>query len=239
MAVIGPNGAGKSTLLRALAGTLVPSAGRVTLDGVDLGRLSGAARAARVAYIAQRPSVAVPMDVRRVVELGRHGRAGGLGAIDRAVTALDLDGVVDRPIAELSAGQQQRVSLARALAQLDRGGERGGGDAPDHSGALDLSGTTLLADEPISAMDPAHALRTLELLRGLAARGAGVVVVLHELSLALRFCDHAALLAGDGTLAFAGPIGAAFDPERLRALYGIGFVREGPTISPVLERTQG
>ncbi len=225
-AIIGPNGAGKSTLLRALLGTLEPTAGAVTLDSQPLATFTPAQRAARIAYVAQRPTLAAPMDVRRVVELGRHARGPSPAIIDAALEALGLTRDAHRPLGELSTGQQQRVSLARALAQLTT--------APA-SATDDLAGTTLLADEPISAMDPAHALRALALLHNMARRGCAVLIVMHELTLALAHADDAALLSCDGTLAASGAVSDVLTPQRLGPVYGLRFVREGRALTPTLE----
>jgi iron complex transport system ATP-binding protein len=99
----------------------------------------------------------------------------------------------------------------------------GAAHAGTKSAGHDLAGKALLADEPTSAQDPLHAVRTVGLLRGLAARGAGVIAVMHDLSLALRLGDDAALLACDGQLAAEGPVRDALAPERLRSVFGVEF----------------
>ncbi len=216
-AVVGPNGAGKSTLLRLLLGVIEPTRGACTLDGVAMGSMSARARAARVAYIGQRPAVS-GFGVREVVAMGRHAIGRDDEAVDRAMEAAGVADLAMRPVNELSAGQLQRVSLARAIAQLAGEGERGG--------------RVLLADEPAAALDPRHAVEALGLLRGLArgaemldSRGAAVVVVLHDLSLASRFADRALVLRGDGTVAACDAADRALAPETLREVFGIGFER--------------
>lgn len=216
-AVVGPNGAGKSTLLRLLLGVIEPTRGACTLDGVATGTMSARARASRMAYIAQRPALS-GFPVREVVAMGRHAIGRDDGAVERAMEAAGVADLAGRPVNALSAGQLQRVSLARALAQLAGGGERGG--------------RVLLADEPAAALDPRHAVEALALLRGLArggdvtgAQGVAVVVVLHDLNLASRFADRALVLAGDGTVAACDTAERALTPETLRGVFGIGFER--------------
>jgi iron complex transport system ATP-binding protein len=216
-AIVGPNAAGKSTLLRLLLGTLRAWSGRVTLDGRDVPGLPYRERARRIAYIAQRSSVAFAFTVREVVRMGRFAAGTGWRADERAAgAALRRVGLLDRadePFGVLSAGQQQRAMLARALAQLDT---RRPAAAP---------GRMLLADEPAAAMDPRHAIETLGLFRELASGGVGVGVVLHDLTLAARFADRAVVLDGSGRVAADGPVGAALDPAVLEGVFGVRFDR--------------
>ncbi|MCC6659824.1 MAG: ABC transporter ATP-binding protein [Phycisphaerales bacterium] len=203
----GPNGCGKSTLLRLLLGLLRPGAGRITVDGMDVHRLPARARARRIAYIAQRPTLAFPFTVRQVVGMGRFTESAG-PRVDRVLASVGLADRAGDAFGVLSAGQQQRASLGRALAQID------GVPAP-----------VLLADEPVSAMDPRHAMETLASLRSVAHAGATVVVVLHDLSLAARFADCAVLLRGDGTLAGTGPAQSVLAPAVLGPVFGVAFER--------------
>lgn len=215
----GPNGAGKSTLLRVLAGLRPADAGRVTLDDVPLEAMGVSQRAARVAYVSQRPSLATAMSVRQLVTLGRHARPRDEAAVDRALAQLHIEELGARQVQELSVGQQQRASIARALAQLD--------------GSEDKR-CVLLADEPVSAMDPAFAIRTLGLLRQLADRGMCVVVVLHDLTLAARFATHAALLACDGVIAASGTTESVLVPQVLTPVFGVGFERVQTGAGPAI-----
>lgn len=208
-AVLGPNGAGKSTLLRLLLGTLRPTAGSVKLGEEDASALDPWRRAGAVAYIGQRSELAGPMTVRRVIELGRHAVGDSDAAVDRAMSRAGVADLADQVFQTLSAGQQQRVSMARAMAQLD--------------GPAGPLGKTLLADEPVSAMDPRHAVSTLGLLRSLASDGAAVAVVLHDLTLALRFADTALVLNCEGGQAATGPVEGVLIPAVLGPVYGVGF----------------
>ncbi|GJQ30560.1 MAG: ABC transporter ATP-binding protein [Phycisphaerae bacterium] len=211
-ALLGPNGAGKSTFLRLLAGLLSPTQGRVMLEGVDLGSLPGRQRARRVAYMAQSSEVAFAFSVRDVVRMGVYAVGhGGESRVDAALAATDTRDVAHEPFATLSAGQRQRAVMARAFAQLDLG-------TPGTA-----SGTVLLADEPVSAMDPARTLHVLDMLREVARRGVCVVVVLHDLSLVVHAADDVAMLRQDGTLASHGPLEAVLNATALRDLYGVPF----------------
>jgi iron complex transport system ATP-binding protein len=208
-AIVGPNGAGKSTLVRLLLGILEPGAGQVLLDGVAVGAIPHRQRARRLAYVPQRPSVAFAFSVRQYVELGGFAAPGvARAAADAALESAELAERADDPFPTLSAGQQQRAAMARAIVQLN--GSAG-------------STSALLADEPVSAMDPRHALRAMGLLRSLAARGAAVGVVLHDLGLALRFCDRAAVLDAGGRLASAGPAASTLTPAVLDPVFGVRF----------------
>ena len=220
-AIIGPNGAGKSTLLRTLAGVLTPDRGSVTLKTTSVEAIPVRTRARMLAYVAQRPEVGVAFTVREVIALGRFARGdaghpAGRASVDRAMSMLDLSPHADQVFATLSMGQQQRVSLARAITQLDV--------APhDASEPAFEPGSALLADEPVAAMDPRHALSAMGLLSRLATAGVCVVVVLHDLSLVLRAAPRAILLACGGTLAAHGPTAQVLTPANLNRLFGVRF----------------
>lgn len=212
-ALIGPNGAGKSTLLRLLGGLAMPGSGGVTIDGQILAGLGPAQRAARVAFVPQRTDVAFAFTVREVVRLGLFAaRANEDAEVARALKVMGLEERAGDPIGALSAGQQQRAALARVLAQCRV-------THPEASGA----GKYLLADEPVSAMDPAHAMRAMRRLADVAARGAGVVCVLHDVSVVLRFSARVVVLGADGRIVADGPTRDTLTPELLRDVYGIGF----------------
>ncbi|MDP2803494.1 MAG: ABC transporter ATP-binding protein [Phreatobacter sp.] len=208
LAVVGPNGAGKTSLLRAVAG-LAPFTGTMRLGGETLGGGTSPARARRIAYLPQRSELAWALSVRDAVMLGRlpHGDpfSGATPQDVRAVAAaldrLGLAGFAARPVTELSGGERARVMLARVLA---------------------TEASLLLADEPTAALDPAHQLAVLGLLRQVAAEGRIVVAVLHDLALAARFADQVAVLH-DGRLAAIGPPDAALSDGVLGAVFGLAF----------------
>ena len=205
--LVGPNGAGKSTLARAIAGLLKPSAGTIAVDGRPIGGLSAHEAARTIAYLAQGDAVHWPLSARAVVGLGRapHLSAFGRGsatdreAIDRAMERTGIAAMADRDVTRLSGGERARVLLARALAV----------EAP-----------ILIADEPVGALDPRHGLNIMTLLREEARRGALVIVVLHDLALATRFCDRLIAL-GNGQLVADGTPAEVLSPEGLERHYAV------------------
>lgn len=229
-AIVGPNGAGKTTLLRAILGAVKPASGAAILDGARTDTMGPRRLARRVAYVAQQPAVAFGFLAREVVAMGRFGVGACPEAVDRAIRRLGLEPITGRPIDRLSVGQRQRVALARALAQLDRVGS-----GPERDGPR-----WLLLDEPLSALDPAHAVRVVALLRRLVTEGLGVVVVLHDLTTALRVADDAVVLGPGGVVLGSGPAGGVLTPELLERAYGVAFrvdpTPAGPVVGPEADR---
>ncbi len=205
--LIGPNGAGKTTLLRAAAGLLAPSAGEIAVAGRPIGRHPRRALARLLAYLPQGGDCHWPVTAARVVALGRLPHLGPWrrpspaddAAIRRALAAADVGHLAGRRVDALSAGERTRVMLARALATEPR---------------------LLLADEPVAALDPYHQLHVMELLRRRAAAGAGVLVVLHDLALAARFCDRLVLMRAGRRLA-EGPPETVLTAARLAEAYAV------------------
>lgn len=190
-AILGPNGAGKSTLLRAIIGVVETRGGRVILDGKPLDAMSASQRRDRLAYVAQRSTVEFSFTASEIVRFSGYGGRVDETAVRYAMERTGTHELANRLFDELSVGQQQRVSIARALAQIGAHRE-------------DLSGSVLLADEPVASLDPAHALTSLDLMKDLARRGACVILVLHDLTTALRLANHVAVLDHHGRLAGAG-----------------------------------
>lgn len=211
-ALIGPNAAGKSTLIKLMLGRLRPRSGRVLFEGRRLRRLSVRRRAALISYVPQRASTGFAFSVREVVAMGRYALPPRPEAIQRAMLACELGPLADRPYAQLSVGQQQRVLLARAMAQAAG------------------QGRLMLLDEPTSAMDLAHAHRTMEQLRWLAGRGLAVVAVLQDLNVAARYADRIWLMDG-GRLVADAPWADVLRPPILEPVYGVSVrsyrVRDG------------
>lgn len=222
LGVIGPNGAGKSTLLRVLAGLVEPDSGGVWVDEESIAGLPGRARARRIAYLPQQGEIHWPISVANVVALGRYpheeaGSGGGSAIAARIDEVMDRAGVAQfahRPMHALSSGERARVLFARALA---------------------VQGDYLLADEPVAALDPRAQLEILQLMRAEAATGCGVAVVLHDLSLALRFCDRLLMLQ-QGQVYADGPPVDVMTPDALREVYGVealvGRQDEQPYVLP-------
>lgn len=206
-AVIGPNGAGKTTLLRALAGLVPVRHGSVLLDNLPLAHWTRPELARVLAYVPQERTVHWALDVRRVVALGRlpyqtHGAAetaGDAAAIDAALADMDVAHLGDRPATDISGGELARVLIARALAQQP---------------------TILIADEPAAGLDPAHQLALFRCFTRIAANGCSVIVALHDLSLAARFC-HSIVLLQAGRVVAAGEPEKVLDAGHLRVAYGV------------------
>ena len=205
---IGPNGAGKSTLLAAILGLRRPSGGTITFDGIDLPAMAAAERAKLCAYVEQFATTTERLTVRDVVALGRvpfqSTWQASPSARDQAIVAAALEtmGVAEfagRLYLTLSGGQQQRVQIARALAQEPR---------------------LLLLDEPTSHLDIQAQLRVLALLRRRASVGCTVLLAMHDLNLALRYCDHVVVLQSGRVVAEGAP-GLVLDADLLRRVYGV------------------
>ncbi|SDP62476.1 iron complex transport system ATP-binding protein [Rhodoferax sp. OV413] len=208
IALIGHNGSGKSTLLKLLARQQPPSGGSISFQGDPLAQWSDRAFARKVAYLPQTTPEASGMLVRELVALGRypwHGALGRFGPTDRrkvaeAIELTDIGHYADRLVDTLSGGERQRVWLAMMVAQ----------DAQ-----------CLLLDEPISALDIAHQVEVLSLVHRLAReKGVAVVVVLHDVNMAARFCDEIIALHS-GRLIARGTPAAIMQPGELQHIYGI------------------
>lgn len=214
-AILGPNGAGKSTLMACLAGLRRPDQGLVTLDGAQICAMSPRDRARRLAFLPQSPEIAWAVDSRILVGLGRTPHIGARGlslrdaeAIERAMQIAGVEAFAGRIVTTLSGGERARVLIARALA-----GE------PEW----------LLADEPFTGLDPGHQLDAAALFRRLAhLKGLGVVLTLHDLSLAVRMADRILVLAGGGVIAEGTPA-EALTPKVLARAYGVeANIHEAP-----------
>ncbi len=206
-ALVGPNGAGKSTLLGALTGTVQVASGAVELDGRALASLPRKELAARVAVVTQDAPTPAGFTVRELVALGRAPHQGALmwaapadhAHVARAMERVGVEALADRAVDTLSGGERRRVALARALAQ----------DA-DY----------LLMDEPAANLDLEGEARLFAVARDEAARGRGVLVVLHGLEAAARLADRVTLLVR-GRVAAVGAPSDVLTTEALSAAFGV------------------
>ena len=220
--IIGPNGAGKSTLTRALLG-LVPYRGNIALDGAEITSLTRARIARELAYLPQGQILHWPLSVERLVGLGRLPHLAPMSRIsaadqtiiDRAMKRADIEHLRDRVATELSGGERARVLLARALAVEARG---------------------LIADEPLASLDPGHQIDVMELLRSEAASGALVVAVLHDLTMAARYCDRLLLMDRGRLVAQGAPL-EVLNEANLRSVYGVQARIEGNETAPLVVPT--
>jgi len=191
-AIVGPNGSGKTTLMRSLTGELACQ-GRVTLNGRDIAAMTPEELARRRAVLPQAAALSFPFTVAEVVRIGIEARGEPADAlVPKALAAVDLPDFSGRLYQELSGGEQQRVQLARVLAQvwqpLDDGGPR-----------------WLMLDEPVSSLDIAHQLTVMRLAAGYAGAGGGVVAVMHDLNLTALFAQKLILMSGGRVLCQGSP----------------------------------
>lgn len=182
--VLGPNGAGKTSLLRVLVGELPPDRGTVSLNGSALKDCPPLLRARTLAVLPQHSLLNFPFTAAEVVMLGRTPHDTGIThdreIVAEALRSVDGDYLANRIYTQLSGGEKQRVHLARVLAQVWEA-------SPDGD-------RYLILDEPTSSFDLAHQKLTLEVVRGLAAKGVGVLMVIHDLNLAARCADEMFLM---------------------------------------------
>lgn len=206
--ILGHNGSGKSTLVKLLARQQRPSRGSLRFAGRPIESWDNRAFARRVAYLPQQTPPAAGMLVKELVALGRypwHGALGRFGQRDRdkvaeAIALTDIERFADRLVDSLSGGERQRAWLAMLVAQ----------DAD-----------CLLLDEPIAALDLAHQIEVLALVRQLSHQaGLGIVVVLHDVNMAARFCDEIVALHS-GRLVARGTPEQIVRPDILRTIYGV------------------
>ena len=210
LGLIGPNGAGKSTVLAAMAGIDEPDAGTIRVDEKPISTLSSNERAQRIGWIEQLGSVHWPLSVERLVMLGRipylppwsKTTVQDHAAVESALTQADCQNLRHRQVPTLSGGERARVLLARALA---------------------TEPSLLLADEPVSALDLGHQLKTMQLLHDYAIGERAVVVVMHDLSLAARYC-HRLVLMHQGKLVSVGEPAAVLSHQNIADVYGVSVV---------------
>lgn len=234
--LVGPNGCGKSTTLKLLAGLLVPGSGTASLSGSDIISMRARYRAQRLAYVPQRTDLAFSYTIRDYVGMGLVSL--GLSAkqritrINDALNAVGLTNPDGMSVHELSVGNRQRATLARALSQLGWVT-----DESSHRGAV------LLADEPTSAMDPHAAEHAMALLRGITREPneirSSVLLVSHDVSLAVRWADRMIVQDQAGAIAADDSPVSVVDSGVLTEVFGVelaGLTQNGrlAAVAPTL-----
>lgn len=224
VAVVGPNGAGKSTLLSLLAGDLIPSSGSIHIADRPISGYSLEELARIRAFLGQHPATDVPFTVREMVALGRHPHRTDpentpevdRRAVERALETTDIRHIAERPFTSLSGGEEQRVQIARVLAQ----------DTP-----------IVLLDEPTSALDIRHQELVMAALLSRAASGGAVVAALHDLNLAAHTADRIVVMSRGEAVAVGSPADV-LDAELLSEVYDHPVrvidhpFRDGPLVLP-------
>ena len=205
--LIGPNGAGKSSLLRLLTGVESCTGGEVRFDDQPIANLPATQRAQRMGYLVQGATAHWPFSVEKVVELGRlpyqkwwqQTSVEDRQKVEAAMVRTETLAFRNRIVTTLSGGEQTLVMLARIFAT-----------EPD----------LIFADEPVAALDPYHQLHVMEILRNHACGDRAALVVLHDLSLAARFCDRLYLL-NHGKLDCSGSVSEVLTRENIARVYGV------------------
>jgi iron complex transport system ATP-binding protein len=211
--LLGPNATGKTTLLKLMLGILAPQKGAIRLGDHDNQHLDARQRARLMSFVPQQSASSFGFDVEHVVTMGRLSLGANAQMVEEAMVAADVMPIRHRPFNQLSAGQQQRVLLARALAQV---------------GPQTL---VMLLDEPVSAMDLSRSHQMMLQLKKRADRGLAIIVVLHDLNLAMQYADEVWLMQ-DGQFVVTGDWQDVMMPDVLGPVYRMAFERLQHDFSP-------
>lgn len=206
--LIGPNGSGKTTVLRGLAGLMKPAGGSTLIKGHNAAQMNRQLRARIVGWVPQQEISTWPLTVKEVVSLGRAPHRGwflpytarDMEVIDNALDRADLLALKYRPVHKLSGGEFQRVLIARILAQEPQ---------------------ALLLDEPTTSLDLQHQVQVLDLIRSLVhEKGLAIVMAIHDLNLAARYCDNL-ILMNKGRQVASGSPEEVLTPENFKSVFGV------------------
>ncbi|MDR2014419.1 MAG: ABC transporter ATP-binding protein [Azoarcus sp.] len=201
LAIIGPNGAGKSSLLQSLAG-LLPAGGDIFFTGIPLHSFNPVGRARQIGFLPQFCDSAWALAVEEIVALGRlPWRDRDIYAIHQAMRETGVEDMAQKNINQLSGGEQARVWLARVLAGVPR---------------------IILADEPVASLDLYYQGKILDILRQHTREGRAVILAIHDLALAARYCDHFCLLKQGRIHAF-GPPETVLTEANLSDAFGVSI----------------
>ena len=192
-ALIGPNGSGKSTLMRAISGE-ISYQGKIFINERDINFMKAWELAAIRAVLPQNSSVAFPFTVAEVIHIGlRNGtNSSTMDLIHEALDCVGLLSLADRQYSQISGGEQQRVQLARVLAQV-------------WTPVINGSPNWIFLDEPVSSLDISHQLEVMDLMQNYANKGGGVFTIMHDLNLTAMYADYVGLLHNGKLLCFGIP----------------------------------
>lgn len=220
VALLGQNGSGKTTLLKTLSGSISPLGGSLKIEGIEIEKLGAKELAQKIAYVPQEERSEFSFTVREVVTMGRLPLSATFFDSEEdsrkateAMTAADCLHLAERSAMEISAGERQRVLLARALAQ---------------------NAKTILLDEPTAHLDLRHQLEASALLKRLSAEGYALILAVHDLQLAARTASRAIVLF-EGNALLDGPIEEVLQSDQIERAYGVRFRRiDDPDCGSVL-----
>ncbi|WP_126972579.1 heme ABC transporter ATP-binding protein [Gynurincola endophyticus] len=219
LGILGQNGAGKSTLLNCLAGALKGYTGKIAINNMDIDRMQIQQLAKQRAVLSQNHSITQLFKCSDIVMMGRYPHFStspskfDMEVVERAMYEMQVNKLADRYYVQLSGGEQQRVQMARVIAQLQN----------NHSDNSTQKKTgVLLLDEPISNMDILFQHHSMKMARKLAKDGLTVIVILHDLNLAAQYCDELLLMHG-GEVVEQGEIEQVLTPDNIYTAYGINI----------------
>ncbi|MCE2597011.1 ABC transporter ATP-binding protein [Motilimonas cestriensis] len=203
--IVGPNGGGKSTLIKLLAKQMMPTAGEIVLKQQPLSNYTMKQLAKHIAYLPQHPTIPAGITVEQLVQYGRHPHQSWFRQwseqdaeqVAKAIQLMNLESILDQSVASLSGGQRQRAWLAMILAQ-----------------DTDI----ILLDEPTSALDIGHQIEVLESISEMVSAGKTVVLVIHDLAAAARYCDEL-IAIGEGKVIASGPVNDVITKSLIDSLY--------------------
>lgn len=208
-AIVGANGAGKSTMMKLLSREHRPTSGQIQFDGRDLSKYKLSELARKRAVLAQQNSITLAFSVEEIVLMGRYPFYDSqptdrdLAIVDHCLQKVGIAHFKNRSFPTLSGGEQQRVQLARTLAQI-----------------WEIDGGLILLDEPTTGMDLLHQYETFRLAREMTAKGYCVIAVVHDLNLALQYADQV-LIMKSGQAFAAGIPEEVLNPENIKESFGL------------------
>ena len=199
--IVGPNGAGKSTLMNLLAGMSKPSSGNICLNDEPLDSIPALDLAQQRAYLSQQNNDDISFTCEEILSMAAYpwGKAVKEEHLQQMFEWFELEHLKSRPYGQLSGGERQRCNLARSFLQVLPNG---------------FGNSILLLDEPLTGLDISHQVRLFKLLKELQDQGITIIMVLHDVNLALRYCSHSILLK-DSQLIKQGKVEEVLTSERL------------------------
>lgn len=223
-AIVGANGAGKSTLMKLLSKEYVPTSGTISFHGKDLKKFRLKELAQRRAVLAQQNVITLSFTVEEIVLMGRYPfydsqpTQRDLAVVDHCLQKVGIADFKNRLFPTLSGGEQQRVQLARTLAQI-----------------WEVKDGLILLDEPTTGMDLLHQYETFQLAREMAGKGYGVIAVVHDLNLALQYADQVLMMKAGEAFAIGTP-DQVFTEDNIKAAFGLSvrIIQPDSTLFPII-----